>query len=198
MGIGVITAQTRVRGTVVDEAGEPIIGASVLIKGTSGGTATNADGNFSLSAPENGILIISYLGYETQEVSVSANVRVVLIEGSKSLDELVVVGYGSGQKIGSITGSIVTVNSESIRNKASANVVDALQGRVPGVMIYTSSGEPSATSSIVVRGVGTLEGSSAPLYILDGIAVNSTTVLALNPNDLESVSVLKDASATSI
>lgn len=198
IGIGFLTAQTQVRGTVVDDTGEPAIGATIQVKGTTQGTVTDIDGSFTLSAPTGGTLVVSYVGYQTQEVTVSTNVRVVLQEDTEVLEDLVVIGYGSARKISSTVGSVVNVSSEEISEKPIANPLDALQGKVPGLQVFTSSGEPSELSSVRLHGVGSLGASSTPLYVLDGIPIQSATLLGLNPQDFESVTVLKDASATSI
>jgi TonB-linked SusC/RagA family outer membrane protein len=198
VGLGVITAQTQVRGTVVDETGEPVIGATIQIKGTSQGTVSDIDGNFTLSAPAGGTLIVSYVGMQTQEIPVSANVNAILIADSELLEDVVVIGYGSARKISSTVGSVVNVSSEEISDKPIANPLDALQGKVPGLQVFTSSGEPSQLSSVRLHGVGSLGASSTPLYVLDGVPIQSGTLLGLNPQDFESVTVLKDASATSI
>ena len=198
MGIGIVTAQTQVRGTVVDENGEPAIGATIQVKGTTQGTVTDVDGNFNLSAPSGGTLVISYVGYVTQEVTVSANVNVTLITDSEVLEDVVVIGYGSARKISATVGSVSTVSSRDIAEKPIANPMDALQGKVPGLQVYTSTGEPSEMSTMRLHGVGSLGASSLPLFVLDGIPVQRETIRGLNPQDFESISVLKDASATSI
>lgn len=198
IGIGIVTAQTQVRGTVVDETGEPVIGATIQVKGTSQGTVSDIDGNFTLSAPAGGTLIVSYVGMQTQEIPVSANVNAILIADSELLEDVVVIGYGSARKISSTVGSVVNVSSEEISDKPIANPLDALQGKVPGLQVFTSSGEPSQLSSVRLHGVGSLGASSTPLYVLDGVPIQSGTLLGLNPQDFESVTVLKDASATSI
>jgi TonB-linked SusC/RagA family outer membrane protein len=183
---------------VVDETGEPVIGATIQIKGTSQGTVSDIDGNFTLSAPAGGTLIVSYVGMQTQEIPVSANVNAILIADSELLEDVVVIGYGSARKISSTVGSVVNVSSEEISDKPIANPLDALQGKVPGLQVFTSSGEPSQLSSVRLHGVGSLGASSTPLYVLDGVPIQSGTLLGLNPQDFESVTVLKDASATSI
>lgn len=198
IGVGIITAQTQVRGTVVDEEGVPVVGATILIKGTSQGTVTDGSGNFTLSAPASGTLVVSYVGYVTQEVPVSSNVRVILTTDSEVLEDFVVIGYGSGRKISSTVGSVVKVSSKDIIDKPIPNAMDALQGKVPGLQIFTSTGEPSQISSIRLHGSGSLGASSEPLIVLDGIPIQSSTFRGLNPKDFESIQVLKDASATSI
>lgn len=201
LSIGGAFAQTKtITGVVVDENGESIIGASIGLKGTTIGARTDIDGKFTITGfPSTATtVIVKYLGMEDLELPISNDMSIVMKSSVTGLEEVVVVGYGSGQKIGSVVGAVATVKAKEFENRPSPNITDALQGKVPGVMIYTSSGEPSATSTITIRSVGTLEGSSQPLLILDGIAVNATTIQSMNVNDFESVTVLKDASATSI
>jgi len=143
-------------------------------------------------------LQVSYIGMIAQEVAIKPTVKVSLKLDSQLLDAVVVVGYGSEKKAGMIVGSVAVVNKDVIENKPTANVFDALQGKVAGMQVFTSSGEPSEVSSIKIRGVGSLEASTAPLYILDGAPVSAQTILSMNASDFESLSVLKDASATSI
>ncbi|MDD4009683.1 MAG: SusC/RagA family TonB-linked outer membrane protein [Fermentimonas sp.] len=197
LGIGIVLAQTQVQGIVVDENGDPAVGATIQVKGTTQGAVTDINGNFNLSAPTGGTLIVSYVGYTTQEVSVSSNVRIVLSEDSEMLEDIVVVGYMQ-RKISATSASVVKVNAKEIEEKPTANPMDALQGKVAGLQVYTSSGEPSAFSSLKLHGVGSLGAGSAPLYILDGMPVATSTIMSANPNDFESIQVLKDAAATSI
>ena len=198
ISVGIATAQTQVSGVVVDETGETVIGATIQIKGTSQGTVTDYDGNFTLRAPANATLVFSYVGMTTQEVVASSNMRVVLVSDSEILDEVVVTGYGTGRKISSTIGSVSRVTPKDIVDKPVANAFDALQGKVPGLQIFTSTGEPSEISSIRLHGSGSLGASSTPLFILDGVPVQSSTIRGLNPKDFESIQVLKDAAATSI
>ncbi|MDH6344064.1 TonB-linked SusC/RagA family outer membrane protein [Parabacteroides sp. PFB2-12] len=200
MGIGITNAQTSsVTGTVTSaEDGEPVIGATVQVKGTNTGTITDSDGKFSIVASTGATLVISYLGMETAELPARNNMKVVLNTASQLLDAVVVVGYGSEKKVGTVVGSVAVVDKAVIENKPTANVFDALQGKVAGMQVFTSSGEPSQVSTIKIRGVGSLEASTAPLYIMDGAPVTSSAVMAMNASDFESISVLKDASATSI
>lgn len=194
-------AQTRVTGVVTSAVdGSPMAGAHIL-DGTKVVAITDAQGRFTIaSVPANHkTLTVSYLGMKTQRVDVASNISVALEEDSDLLGEAVITGaYGSGQKVGSVTGAVAVVSSAAIENKPVANIVDAIQGKVAGVTVMTSTGEPSATSSVTIRGIGTFNGSSEPLYILDGQFVTAGTVLSINPNDFESVQVLKDASATAI
>lgn len=197
MTIGSVLAQTQVRGTIVDEHGDPAIGASIQIKGTTQGTTTDIDGNFTLSAPANGTLVISYVGYQTQEVAVAATLNIVLKTDAEMLDDVVVIGY-SQRKLAATSASVVKVSSKEIKEKPTANPFDAIQGKVSGLQVYTSSGEPSAISSIRLHGTGSLGAGSSPLYILDGVPVTSGAIQSLNHNDIESFQFLKDAAATSI
>lgn len=211
IGIGLVSAQnSKVTGVVISEDdGQPIIGASISVKGTKLGSVTDLDGKFSISnVPNNVKLSVSYIGMETQEVAVKSNIRVLLKSNDKQLNEVVVLGYGTAKKIGTIVGSISKVNSEKINDRPVANTLDALQGQVAGLSVFQSSGEPGAgtianstasrTTSSYIRGVGSLTAGNDPLYILDGSPVDPSIMTTINPSDIESVTVLKDASATSI
>jgi len=184
----------KVVGKVVDEKGEEIIGASVLEKGTTNGTTTDMRGSFSLSVKANNTLVISYIGYTTQEVRVSQNMKVVLKEESKSLDEVVVVGYGV-QKKKLVTGSTVQVKGDDIAKLNTVDVIGALQSQSPGVTITQSNGFLNSGFIVNVRGIGTI-GNSSPLYVVDGVANGS--VDGLNPSDIESIDILKDAASSAI
>lgn len=190
----------QINGTVTDEQGEPLLGVTVVVEGTSSGTTTNLDGQFSLVAPANATLSISFLGYETQKVNVAGktNIDVTLREESTAIEEVVVMGYGSGKKIGSVIGSVDRVKSEKLENRPSNNVVDALQGQVAGMSVMTGNGELNTTSSVRIHGLGSMNASASPLVLLDGAPILFSTLMAMNQNDIASISVLKDASATSI
>lgn len=196
LGIGIITAQTQVRGTVVDENGDPAIGATIQIKGTTQGTVTDVDGIFTLSAPFNGTLIVSYVGYETQELPVSANIRVELVPDSELLDEVMVVAFGTAKK-SAFTGSAKVVDSEQLSKSQVTSVTNALAGAVPGLQLTSNSGAPGATSSIKIRGFSSLNAGNDPLIIVDG-APYSGDLSNLNPNDVESMTVLKDAASNAL
>ena len=202
IGIGLVTAQvTKVTGTVIsEEDGLPVVGASILVKGTTVGTVTDMDGKFQLpNVPSSAkTLVISFIGMKSQELPIKQTMNVILKPDTETLEEVVVLGYGSGKKIGSIVGSVAKVNSEKLSAKPVANAMDALQGQVSGLQVYTSSGEPGSSSSSYIRGVGSLTADNEPLYVLDGTPVSSSVMVMMNPNDFESVTVLKDASATSI
>ena len=193
-------AQTKVTGTVVSqEDGQPVIGATVWIEGTSVGTVTDVNGKFTVNLPTGKKMIqVSYVGMESVVVAAQSNMRITLKADSKALEEVVVTGYGSARKAGTIAGSVTTLSGEQLQNRPVANIGDAMQGQVSGVQVFTSSGEPSATASMYIRGVTSIYASTQPLYILDGSEISANTFLSLNPNDVESMTVLKDASATAI
>ena len=195
MGIGMVMAQTQVRGTVVDEKGEPAIGATIQIKGTSQGATTDIDGKFTLSAPANGTLIVSYVGYKTQEVKVSANVKVVLVADSELLDELVVVGYGVTAKK-DLTGAVATVSADKIKNEPVLSVGQALQGKTAGLQVISTGGRAGDGTQISLRGNGSLRASNDVLYVIDGVPQDNMKNIA--PQDIRSISVLKDAASTAI
>lgn len=194
--IGVTTAfaQLTVKGTVTDEAGDPIIGASILEKGTTNGTITDFDGNFELRTRNGATLEISYVGYVTQEVKAAASLKVVLKEDTEVLDELIVVGYGVQRK-SSVTGAISSVKSEDMQNRTITTAQQALQGKTAGVQLLTNSGAPGQSGAIRVRGFSSND-TSDPLYVVDGL--RTTDISNLDPNDIESMEVLKDAASAAI
>lgn len=196
-GISMTNAQQFISGKVIDEAGEPIIGASVHSKDGKYRTVTDPDGNFSIkSDKQNQTLRISYIGYDATEVNAVAGkpVRIVLTENAQ-LDEVVVVGYGTMRR-SDVTGSISSVKGKELTKNSSANVVQTLAGKVAGVQVVQNSGAPGGDVSILIRGVGTINDAS-PLYVIDGVPVNGG-MWYLNPADIETIDVLKDASATAI
>ncbi len=190
----------KVSGTVADVSGEPIIGATVIVEGTKTGTSTGADGEFSVTASPDATLIFSILGYKThnEKVAGRSDIMVTMETDSEYLEETIVVGYGTGQKIGNIVGSVATVSSKDIAASPSSNIGDALQGKVAGLQVFNTSGEPQSSVSIRLRGVSSLNLSNAPLYILDGVPVSSDVFSSMNPQDIENISILKDASSTAI
>lgn len=201
IGIGVAMAQTKkISGTVIaDEDGQPVIGASIMVKGTTIGVTSDVDGKFVLNVPASAKNFkVSFLGMQTKEVEIKQGLTIKLVSSAKNLDEVVVVGYGSARKVGSVIGTVSKVNSDKIEGKPAANVMDALQGKVAGLLILSGSGEPNSLSSAYLRGVGSLETDNDPLYIIDGTPVDAAIMRSINPSDIESVTVLKDASATSI
>ena len=185
---------TRISGKIVDKNGEAIIGANVIEKGTSNGTITNIDGRFELTVQKKTI-VVSYIGYMTKEVTVnSRNMTITLEEDSKALEEVVIVGFGTQKKV-NLTGSVSSVDQEKLAGVPATNVTSMLQGKLPGVAITQTSGLPGReNTSICIRGVGTMN-NAAPMVLVDGLEASMDDV---NPNDIESVSVLKDAAAASI
>ena len=199
LGIGMALAQSRLTGVVTSaEDGEPVVAASVKAKGLNVGTVTNVDGEFTINVPVGTELEITYLGMLPKRVKASNNMRIVLESDRQSLDGVIITGYGSARKLGTIAGSVSTVTSDKLANRPVANVGDALQGQVSGLQVFTSSGEPSATTSMRIRGVTSIYATTEPLFILDGSEISQNTFLSLNPNDIENMTVLKDASATAI
>lgn len=192
-----VQQQTKsITGTIVDVNGDPIIGANIIVKGTSNGTITDVDGRFTIEADSKSILNISYIGYLTKEVVVGnqKTVRIVLQEDTKTLDEVVVIGYGT-QKKADLTGSVANVSAEKLNTQSNANIGQALQGKIAGVDIVSQGGSPGAGTRIMVRGIGTLN-NAAPLYIVDGMYMSG--IDHINPNDIASIDVLKDASSAAI
>lgn len=194
--------QTRqITGTVTgQDDGLPLPGVSVIVKGTTVGVLTDAAGKYAISAADNQILVFSFVGMKSQEIPVAGKtvIDVAMTSDLMNLDEVVVVGYGTAKKVGTVVGSLTQVNAKTVEEKPVANIMDALQGKVAGLSVLTSSGEPSAIASIRLHGNGSLSGSTTPLYVLDGTPIDEGTMLSLNSNDFESVTILKDASATSI
>ncbi|WP_239063844.1 TonB-dependent receptor [Bacteroides sp. 51] len=199
LGISVGWSQiVSVKGVVKDSMGEPVIGASVLQKGSTVGTITDLDGNFTLSVPTNATLTISYIGYESQEIALNgrSSLIVTLKDDTQTLDEVVVVGFGTQKKV-NLTGSVGIATAKELESRPVMNATQALQGLVPGLQITTNTGELDKDMSINIRGTGTIgDGSSgSPLVLIDGMEGDINTI---NPQDIESVSVLKDAAASSI
>ena len=191
-------AGKTIKGVINDEQGETIIGASVIIKGEDTGTTSDIDGRFTLEAPEGAILVISYIGYHTQEVKVRKRslLRVVLKEDNQLLDEVVVVGYGTVKK-SDLTGAVSGVSNRQYKNQPVQRVENILQGRTPGVEVTATSGMPGASMKVRVRGTTSINKSSDPLYVIDGI-ISSSGLDGINPSDIQSMEILKDASSTAI
>ena len=191
-------AQTiKVSGQVVDQEGEPLIGATVKVKGATTGSITDFDGNFTIDAPANGTLVVSYVGYKDREIAVRGRAILNKIEmesDAMMLDQVVVVGYGV-QKKADLTGSVSIVNADELKRVSHSNISSMLEGKVAGVQI-TSDGQPGADPSVRIRGIGSF-GSTAPLYVIDGVPMG-TTIRDFSPNDIETIQVLKDASAGAI
>ena len=194
-----VSAQNKVTGTVVDANGEAIIGASVIIKGTSNGSVTDFEGNFTINnVPAKGSLEISYIGYKTQTVALGGKTsfNITLQEDNALLDEVVVVGYGVQRK-SDVTGALTRVNEEQLNNRPVSNAFEALQGKAAGVDITTSE-RPGTLGSILIRGSRSINASNSPLYVVDGIPMQSGGIESLNPRDIEAIDILKDASSTAI
>ena len=200
--IGWAVAQNRtITGTVTSGEGkEPVMFANVVVEGnTSIGTTTDVDGKFTLSVPASAKkLTFSYVGLKTITVPITKVMNVVMTTDDQTLDQVVVVGYGSGQKLSTISGSMARVSGEQIAEKPVANVMDALQGKVAGMSVLTTSGDPNAVANVQIHGRGSLTAGSTPLYIVDGMQTDLATVMAMNSNDIESLTTLMDASSTSI
>ena len=189
----------KVTGVVIDGTGEPVIGANVVVKGTTNGTITDFDGNYTIEGVSaNDVLVISYIGYLSQEVPVGnqSMIKVTLKEDTQTLDEVVVVGYGTMKK-SDVTGSISTAKGDDLVKNQSFSALDNLRGKVSGVNIFSNSSKPGAYSNrVVIRGIATINSSSNPLYVVDGVVMENFDLV--NPNDIESMEVLKDASAAAI
>lgn len=187
-----------VRGTVTDNSGEPLIGVNVLQVGTTNGIITDVNGNYTLSVPSNATLSFSFVGYTTQNVQVNGRnlINVVMSEDSELLEEVVVVGYGTAKK-SDISGSVASVDRDQMMKKAPQNVAQGLRGAAPGVIVQASDGAPEGNTTVRIRGIATINGTAEPLYVVDGVQVG-TNANFLNPSDIESIEVLKDASATAI
>lgn len=182
-------------GTVVDNLGEPVIGASVVLKGSSNGTITDVDGKFTVNVEKDAELEVSFVGYATQRVKASQGMRIVLHEDNALLDEVVVVGYGV-QKKSVVTASIAKVSAEDLAGKSPVRMDNALKGLAAGVNVTSSSGQPGAAPKVRIRGTGTINNSD-PLYIVDGMPIEGGLDF-LNPSDIESIEVLKDAASGAI
>jgi TonB-linked SusC/RagA family outer membrane protein len=212
MGIGAIVAQTQVRGTVVDETGEPVIGATIQIKGTGRGTTTDLDGNFQLSAPEDGVLIISFVGYRPQEIPVTASPRIVLVEDTELLDEVVVTALGLTREKKTLGYGVTSISGDEISSAQTINPMQALSGKVAGLDV-SSAANPGGTQNIAIRGFSSF-GNNQPLYVVDGVPITNAQnrsgtnlnsqadfgsgINALNPNDIENITVLKGSAASAL
>ena len=192
-------AQNRqVSGTVKDSAGQAIIGATVVIEGSHVGATTGADGTFRLEAPANSNLVVSFIGYETQTIALGTRtaIEIVLQDDTQSIDDVVVVAYGTSSKE-AVTGSVTMVKSDVIEQRTTSNVTSALEGASAGVQVSSSYGEPGASTDILIRGFGSINGNNSPLYVVDGSIFNGN-MSDLNPADIESMSILKDAASAAI
>ena len=195
--VSMVTRAQSILGTVTDDLGEPVIGASVVEKGNpQNGTITNLDGQFTLKVSEGTPIIISYIGYLTQEVKASNNMTIVMKEDAQTLQDVVVIGYGV-QKKSVVTASIAKVSSEDLEGKTRLRAEDALKGLAAGVNVTSASGQPGSKSMIRIRGIGTINDSN-PLYIIDGMPTDQNGMESVNPGDIESIEVLKDAASGAI
>ncbi|MDR1780836.1 MAG: TonB-dependent receptor plug domain-containing protein, partial [Tannerella sp.] len=190
-------SQKRITGKVFDGSGEAIIGASILEKGTTNGTITDIDGGFALTVQNNAVLQVSYVGYTSQEIPVGdrTTLNIALVENVEALQEVVVVGYGTQQKK-DITGSVAVVDTKELLKSSGATAAGQLQGKAAGVHIGTS-GVPGAQTMVRIRGINTIN-DNGPLYVIDGVSTRNQDLASLNPNDIESMQVLKDASSAAI
>ena len=196
--VGTALAQTKVTGTVLSqEDGQPIIGAAVKVVGTTTGALTDVNGRFSVSLPQGKDMVeITYLGFEGKTLKAKNGMRVFLKTDAAALDEVVVVAYGTAKKQ-SITGAVSTIDEKAIEKRIASNVTSALEGAAPGVQVNNTYGEPGAEPTIRIRGIGSLNGSNKPLYVVDGIIYNGN-IADLNPDDIKSMSVLKDAASAAL
>lgn len=192
-------AQTVITGTVVSAAdGEPLIGASVKVKGEKTAAVTDMNGKFKIRTEAGKTLVFSYIAMETMERPAKNGMLVKMQTAEEMMDELVVTGYGSAKKLGSLVGSVVTVDNKKMEKAVTPNFTDALAGQVSGLSVLTSSGDPSKSASIRLRGINSINSSSTPLFILDGAPISSTMFNTLNPSDIQNITVLKDAASTAI
>ena len=204
LSIDAFAQQMTVKGLVKDTTGEPIIGANVVIKGTTNGTITDFDGNFQLNANKGDIIVISFIGYQPQEAQAAASMNIILKDDTELLDEVVVIGYGSVKK-DDLSGSVVAIKAEEMNKGAVTSPQELIMGKVPGLSVSQGDGAPGAGSTIRIRGGASLNASNDPLIVIDGIPVSNdaapgtpNALATINPNDIETFTVLKDASATAI
>ncbi len=204
-------AQETITGTVTDEqSGETLPGVNILVKGTSTGTSTDAEGNFELSVESlKDTLVVSFIGYQTQDVPIKGRTEISIAMQSQTItgEEMVVVGYGTQRK-SDLTGSVSSVSAEEVSSASITSIDQGLAGKASGVQVTQTSGQPGAGASVQIRGTGSLQGGTQPLYVIDGLPLypgsgtgpgNKLSPLSsLNPSDIESIEILKDASATSI
>lgn len=205
LSVGVSAQKTVAKGNILDRENQPVIGANILEKGTTNGTISDVDGNFSItvSSPK-AVLLIKYIGYKDVEMPVSSNMKIVMEEDSEVLEDVVVIGYGSVKK-SDATGSVTAIKPDDFNKGLRTTAQDALVGKVPGVNVVTSSGAPGAGATIRIRSGASLSASNDPLIVIDGVPVDNSTIEGgsnviggINPNDIETFTVLKDASATAI
>ena len=200
VGIGLATAQTQtVTGVVIsEEDGQPVIGASVLVKDTQLGTITGIDGDFKLTnVPSSAkTIVISYIGMQTVEVAIKENIKVYMKSDSEMLDEVMVVAYGTAKK-SAFTGSASVVKGEELEKRQVSNLTNALSGTVSGVQTTSSNGQPGTSATVRIRGIGSMYASNTPLYVVDGMPFEGD-ISSINTQDIESMTVLKDAAAAAV
>ena len=196
--LAVLAQQIQVTGTVKDPAGNPVAGATILIEGTTSGTTTNADGGYSISASPNATLLVSFIGFQSQKIAVAGKTRIdiLLKEDSQAIDDVIVVAFGTAKKE-AFTGSATVIKSDDIAKSQQSNVAQALAGKVAGVQLTNTSGQPGQSPDIRIRGFSSLNAGNGPLWIVDGMPY-SGDLNNLNPNDIESMTVLKDAASNAL
>ncbi len=204
LSIGAFAQQITVKGHVKDATGEPVIGANVLVKGTTNGMITDFDGNFTLNAPKESIISISFVGYQTVEVKAAPSVIVTLQDDSQLLNDVVVIGYGQVKK-NDMTGSVMAIKPDELSKGITTNAQDMLSGKIAGVSVISNDGTPGGGAQIRIRGGSSLNASNDPLIVIDGLAIDNEGIKGManglsmvNPADIETLTVLKDASATAI
>lgn len=204
LSVQVFAQEIAIKGSVKDRLGEVVIGANVIVKGTTNGTITDFDGNFVLNAKQGDIIVISFIGYKTQELPAATTMNVVLQDDSEVLQDVVVIGYGSVKK-SDLSGSVVAVKAEEMNRGAVTSAQELMQGKVPGLYVQQGSGEPGAGQTMRIRSGASLNASNDPLIVIDGVPVSNSAapgvsngLSTINPNDIETFTVLKDASATAI
>lgn len=192
-----VSVSAQLSGKVTDVAGQPLVGVSVFVKGTSAGAVTDLDGNYKIVARE-GVVVFNYTGFASQEIAIDGRqvINVTLTEISTNLNDLVVVGYGV-QKKSVVTGAISSIQSGDLKNAPITRLEDALKGRTSGVVVASGSGQPGASSSVVIRGITSIN-NSVPLYVVDGVPINENGIDFLNQADIESIEILKDAASAAI
>lgn len=193
-----------VKGVVKDKTGEPVIGANVIVKGTTNGTITDFDGVFTLQANKEDVIVISFIGYQPQELPAAEQMSIVLLDDTQLLEDVVVIGYGSVKK-NDLSGSVVAIKAEEMNKGAVTSPQELMQGKVPGLSVVSGDGGPGSGATIRIRSGASLNASNEPLIVIDGIPVSndaapgtSNALSTINPNDIETFTVLKDASATAI
>ncbi|MCI2121642.1 MAG: carboxypeptidase-like regulatory domain-containing protein, partial [Bacteroidales bacterium] len=194
--VSLLFAQSSIKGTVTDAKHEPLVGVSVVIKGTSVGTSTDINGSYQIKAKNGDVLVFQFLGMVDKEVQIQqqGNINVVMLENVNNLDDVVVIGYGEAKK-SDLTGAVATVKPEGLKNSKIGMVSGALQGMVSGVQVTQGNMKPGADASIVIRGAGSINAGTSPLYIIDGVPGSLQDVSQV---DIQSIEILKDASSASI